>query len=481
MIDGEFFVFTQRGFKGCVLFGPYFNVDPGEYTVEFGLLDADPDNDWHQKAAAVLDVATDTGSQVLALRHVRTDELKANILILFQLKFQIADRRNLEFRVHTTGVRDLAIRLRRRLIHSNGTTDFPPSSEPALGKSGGGNREKHTTGAGHRPYFSRYAALDQAIIEADGTVPMSWATRNHETGAANFGDALSPVVVGALSGLNCHIKRVDDPKVRLLTSGTGLQSQQSGYVHVWGSGLNPKYDCYGRPQGYKKPLGLRLRPHAVRGALTRKTLLAEGVECPAIFGDPGWLLPQIIPPATKTYELGIIPHIFMLEEQSPASRVLETFRCFDVGSEKKVKIITTLHAPSWEGFVERVREITSCRRIISTSFHGLIVPQAYGIPAMFLHHNSSDCLIKGDLCDDDSEIDIRVRDFMLGAGHTSLPLYARRHEDRTDWDDVIKAIDAAWEPLAVDIGPFVEAFPLTLGPREDRWKIPDELAAQFIF
>ena len=216
IIDGEFVIFTQKGVTDCVLFGPYLNVGPGEYVVEFGLLDADPDNDWHQKTAAVLDVATDIGRQVLALRHVRSDELKANIMVPFQLNFQITDRRTFEFRVHTTGVRDLAIRLRRRLVHSEGTADFPPLSEPTLVQSGGGDWEKHKTVARRRPCFSRYAGLDQAIIEADGTVPMSWATRHHETGAANFGDALSPVVVGALSGLNCHMKRVDDPKSKVV-------------------------------------------------------------------------------------------------------------------------------------------------------------------------------------------------------------------------------------------------------------------------
>lgn len=32
-------------------------------------------------------------------------------------------------------------------------------------------------------------------------------------------------------------------------------------------------------------------------------------------------------------------------------------------------------------------EITSCRRILSTSLHGIIVSHAYGIPALWIRHN----------------------------------------------------------------------------------------------
>ena len=245
--------------------------------------------------------------------------------------------------------------------------------------------------------------------------------------------------------------------------------------------MNPKYDCYGRPQGYKKPSGLRLRAHAVRGAITRKTLLAEGVECPAIFGILAGFCHKSYRQPQKPMNWELSRQIFMLEKQSPASRVLETFKCFDVGSEKKVKIITTLHAPSWEGFVERSVKSLHADASSATSFHGLIVPQAYGIPAMFLHHNSSDRLIKGDLCDDDLEIDIRVRDFHVGGGRTSLPSRpTSRGQDglgRRDQGDR-RCRGNRWRLTSDRLW---SAFPLTLGPREDRWKISGELAAQIVF
>ena len=41
-------------------------------------------------------------------------------------------------------------------------------------------------------------------------------------------------------------------------------------------------------------------------------------------------------------------------------------------------------------------------------------------------------------------------------------MYSQHREERTDWDDVIRAIDSMWEPFEFDAAPLVEAFPLPL-------------------
>lgn len=483
--DGERYVLTPKGVKGHAIFGPYVYVDPGEHVVEFGLCDAEPDEENTEAIAAVIDVNANYGESRLASADIRANALRKGSLTLFRLAFRVTRRAALEFRVRTTGERDLAIRLRRRLIHGGKVTDFPPQDPSGL-QGAALSEARPSTDVGwltRRRVYSKYVGLDRAVIEADGRIPMFWVTGDAQTSFGNFGDALSPVVVAALSGRD-SVGVPRNGQVRLLTSGTVLSWQQRGYAHVWGTGLDPGVDSFLQPapHGYKMPPDLKLRIHAVRGALTRKALQAVGVECPPVFGDPGWLLPRIVPPATeKTCELGIIPHMSEFETQTSDSRVLERLKRYDIGGETSIKIISTRHPPTWEGFVDKIREITACRRIISTSFHGLIVPQAYGVPAMLFFKRGNDGLVTGALSDDASDIDHRVRDFMLGAGHSALPMYGRYSEERTNWDDVVKAIDSSWEPLIIDTDPFVEAFPLNALPPGERWKISDQRTAQIYF
>ena len=308
VIAGETFVFTQKGVEGIAIFGPYVNVDPGEYTIEFGLYDADPDEDSRERVAAIIDVAYNTGANTLASREILAGELTKDALSLFRLTLHLSHRNALEFRVRTTGARDLAIRLCRRLMGlGEEVTDFPPLSQPPLDNPAGSDARPRPLAGPKPPRFSPFAALDQAIIEADGRVPMFWVTSSQKIPFGNFGDTLSAVVVAALSGLDSFGVSANSPETRLVTAGTVLNEQRKGYVHIWGTGLNPALDCFLQsvPGGYRKPPDVKLRMHAVRGEITRRKLVSVGVDCPAVFGDPGWLLPKIIPPAAeKSHELG---------------------------------------------------------------------------------------------------------------------------------------------------------------------------------
>jgi pyruvyltransferase len=55
---------------------------------------------------------------------------------------------------------------------------------------------------------------------------------------------------------------------------------------IWGSGVREPDNPL--PAIPRKVL-------AVRGPLTRKYLISQGVECPEIYGDPALLLPKIYP------------------------------------------------------------------------------------------------------------------------------------------------------------------------------------------
>jgi pyruvyltransferase len=184
----------------------------------------------------------------------------------------------------------------------------------------------------------------------------------------NWGDALNPVFVRRLTGLRV---RSIDIEARQKDALPGPYDSRTVYmvigsiVHhadcqtvIWGAGLMSS-DL--RPRQPPKKI------RAVRGPLTAKALRDNGFECPDIFGDPALLLPRYFPNVTpKRYRLGVIPHVndasFELPEQ--------VWRSNDV-------LVINLR----RGILRVLQQIQSCEHIVSSSLHGLIAADAYGIPS----------------------------------------------------------------------------------------------------
>jgi succinoglycan biosynthesis protein ExoV len=101
------------------------------------------------------------------------------------------------------------------------------------------------------------------------------------------------------------------------------------------------------------------RVRALRGKLTRG--LVVGVDQPlrVVLGDPGLLMPLFVRPCRAKYDLGIVPHWSDTElvQRFPYAHVIDVAQ-----------------APECVA-----AEIASCERIISSSLHGLVVADAYGI------------------------------------------------------------------------------------------------------
>lgn len=140
----------------------------------------------------------------------------------------------------------------------------------------------------------------------------------------------------------------------------------NGFVNndttVWGSGI--------QVQGK-----LRYKPRkvcAVRGPLTRKYLINQGIECPEIYGDPSLLLPYYYnPDVPKKYKIGFIPHWSSL-----GSPIVRQFL-----NDDRVHLIKLKNYDSWLSVID---EIVSCEYIVSESLHGLIMAEAYGIPNLWV-------------------------------------------------------------------------------------------------
>lgn len=131
-------------------------------------------------------------------------------------------------------------------------------------------------------------------------------------------------------------------------------------TEMWGSGISDVNNLFA-----KKPKHV----YAVRGPRTRKELLKNGIDCPAVYGDPALLLPIIYSPTDvrKEYKCGIILNEKDYENVSLVKRI----------QDSEYHLIDICHYQSWK---DVVREILRCECICSSSLHGLILADAYRIP-----------------------------------------------------------------------------------------------------
>lgn len=189
-----------------------------------------------------------------------------------------------------------------------------------------------------------------------------WASSGRDS--YNFGDAINPWLFLKISGIKpMDASRTLNISRRSIYSCVGsiLGWSKSKSIVVWGSGFISESSLL-----KQKPKSVC----AVRGPLSREKLLKFGVECPEIFGDPALLIPRYyFPKIEKKFKLGIIPHY--IDKEHP------NFMNFCKSLPNDISIIDL------ELDVETVIDsILECHKIISSSLHGLIVADAYGIPSL---------------------------------------------------------------------------------------------------
>ena len=181
----------------------------------------------------------------------------------------------------------------------------------------------------------------------------------------NFGDFMNPFIVSSI--LN---KQVDSSfrvfnvlkQVEILGMGSIISGNLSNCV-IWGSGVK-------KPE--EKLTHLPIKVLQVRGPKSKKFLETYNVKVPDKFGDPALLLPDLYQPvAGKKYKLGIIPHY--VDQDKKAVRALLK------RGDPEIKFINVM-----DPYKKIIDEINSCEFIASSSLHGLIVAEAYGIPTLRL-------------------------------------------------------------------------------------------------
>lgn len=219
----------------------------------------------------------------------------------------------------------------------------------------------------------------------------------------NWGDLVPFNIIDKLfnnHGLNeTDVFNVKNPgkQYKVYSTGSVMHFTKRNSI-VWGTGCIDKGAIGDIPQ----------KVYAVRGPLTRDELLKRGIECPEIYGDPALLYPMIYnPKIEKKYKWGIIPHYIEFESDKDIDilKNLEQlgFKIIDISSGE-------------EEFINQVLEVEN---VISSSLHGLIIADAYGIPNARV--NISNKLIGGDF---------KFKDYCMSVGR-EIDLGFQLHENTT--------------------------------------------------
>lgn len=240
-------------------------------------------------------------------------------------------------------------------------------------------------------------------------------------GRINFGDQLAEVIVDSvlMSRGRLRSEEVRRP-ARLLSVGSVLHFARSGDT-VWGTGVNGKI-----VEEHHRFEALDVR--AVRGPLTADFLRGRGIAVPEVYGDPALLIPRLLPgrfvPTGKegpifVPNLNDLPHVASLALPIPMVSPLR----------------------GWNHVISR---IVASRFVLASSLHGLIIAEAYGVPARYVRLTERETLFK-------------YQDYHAGTGRTDL----------TFATSIEQGLEMGGMPgISVSFDPLLDAFP------HDLWSDP---------
>lgn len=312
-------------------------------------------------------------------------------------------------------------------------------------------------------------ALTRYIAET-GKVPVCWAAATEQQDHLNLGDALSAVMVASLSGLPAEHVACDSPRTRMSAVGTIGHALNRGEVFVWGTGSssfrNPSAARELR-EPFVVPVGTKLNVTATRGPVSWALLSGEAPGPAAVYGDPVWLLPAFYnPPIEKRYELGVILHLSELTDRGYEARYRPEHVRYHIPSDLagSVKLISTITPISAAGLKARLDDILSCKRIVSTSLHGMVFAESYGIPCLYFPPTGRPKGERQAKLGGDDGLNLRMSDLYQGLGLDHLPIYVQPRNAETNWDGLCDAIDRLWEPKFFDAARLIDAFPLQVAP-----------------
>lgn len=232
----------------------------------------------------------------------------------------------------------------------------------------------------------------------------------------NFGDHLAKVIVTKILADHNHLLDEETDRSRgLFAVGSIIHFASTDDV-IWGSGINGKVDV-------KEHQFETLDVRAVRGPLTRAFLMERGIDVPTIYGDPALLMPTLFPGRFN---------------RNPQSNYVVVPNMHDVDIAEKANqqnVISPLS--TWNRCIE---DILKGELVISSSLHGLVIAEAYGVPARYLRLSEEENIFK-------------YNDYMMGTGRGEI-------EAASSVEEALEM--GGMSPPVFDAGKLMAAFPFDL-------------------
>ncbi len=215
-----------------------------------------------------------------------------------------------------------------------------------------------------------------------------------DDGTVNFGDYLSLVIVDQCLRHNRYTLADETRRqMRMFAIGSILHYARNDDV-IWGSGINGRAgqdDLNRRVQ--------RLDVRAVRGPRTQEILRRRGLSVPDVFGDPALLLPHLFPGRFRPRP--VRPWVFVPN--------LHDLALVDHASAHVASPLG-----SWN---RRIEAILEAELVLASSLHGIVVAEAYGIPARYVRLSSG-------------EAEFKYRDYYEGTGRFDVAFASSLEEAR---------------------------------------------------
>lgn len=211
------------------------------------------------------------------------------------------------------------------------------------------------------------------------------------TDVKNFGDLLGLAICKKLAPhatFQILPPYSDTNQDNLISIGSIIKGADT-HSTIWGAGFIEKNEYLSN-----KPKSIL----AVRGPLTNLKIQKQGLAAAKVLGDPGHLCGLLFPDQISTrYQYGVIPHYV-----DKKSRALSSCKQRD-----DVLLIDVQQQPE-----QVLAQIKSCHYILSSSLHGIICADAYGIPAIHITLSNK---VYGQ--------GFKFRDYYLACGREEQPPY----------------------------------------------------------
>ena len=195
------------------------------------------------------------------------------------------------------------------------------------------------------------------------TIKLFWwrGAGETDTTKCNFGDYLSPKIVEMLSGKKVTFAPPETADMIAIGSILSRERKAKRFLlkrrlHIWGSGTDSVHRQFSGRHYY----------HAVRGFKTLDQI--KNLNSLPALGDPGllanlWWGERRRP--TKKFRIGLVPHFI----DHGDIRIRELLSMYDMHFINVLDPVDVV-----------INEILQCDFILSSSMHGLIVADSFGIP-----------------------------------------------------------------------------------------------------